>query len=62
MGILRVDTVKRPEILELVRKAGIRWLCLGIESGDKNIRLEISKGKFEDVDVNKVENKYTMQI
>ena len=50
----RVDTVKRPEILELVRKAGIRWLCLGIESGDKNIRLEISKGKFEDVDVNKV--------
>jgi anaerobic magnesium-protoporphyrin IX monomethyl ester cyclase len=50
----RVDTVRRPEILKLVRNAGIKWLCLGIESGDKNIRLEISKGKFEDVDVQKV--------
>ena len=30
------------------------WLCLGIESGDKNVRLEVSKGKFEDVDVSKV--------
>ena len=50
----RIDTVKRQEILNLVRKAGIRWLALGIESGDKNVRLEVSKGKFEDVDVNKV--------
>ena len=50
----RVDTVKRPEILNLVRKAGIKWLALGIESGDKSIRLEVSKGKFEDVDVKKV--------
>ena len=50
----RVDTVKRQEILKLVRKAGIKWLALGIESGDKNVRLEVSKGKFEDVDVNKV--------
>ena len=53
----RVDTVKRPEILSLVRKAGIKWLALGIESGDKKIRLEVSKGKFEDVDVKKVINK-----
>ena len=50
----RVDTIRRPGILELVRKAGIKWLCLGIESGDKSIRLEVSKGKFEDVDINKV--------
>ena len=50
----RVDTVKRQEVLNLVRKAGIKWLALGIESGDKNVRLEVSKGKFEDVDVNKV--------
>ena len=50
----RVDTVKRQEILNLVRQAGIKWLALGIESGDKNVRLEVSKGKFEDVDVNKV--------
>jgi anaerobic magnesium-protoporphyrin IX monomethyl ester cyclase len=50
----RIDTVKRPEILDKVRKAGIRWLCLGIESGRKDIRLEVSKGKFEDVDVTKI--------
>ena len=53
----RIDTVKRPEILNLVRKAGIKWLALGIESGDKAIRLEVSKGKFEDVDVKKVISK-----
>jgi radical SAM superfamily enzyme YgiQ (UPF0313 family) len=50
----RVDTVKRPELLKLVRSAGIKWLALGIESGDKNVRLEVSKGKFEDVDINQV--------
>ena len=50
----RIDTVKRPEILELVRKAGIKWLALGIESGDKSVRLEVAKGKFEDVDVKSV--------
>ncbi len=53
----RIDTVKRPEILKLVRKAGIKWLALGIESGDKSVRLEVDKGKFEDVDVRKVINK-----
>jgi len=50
----RIDTIKRPEILNLVRKAGIKWLCLGIESGDKKVRLEVAKGKFEDVDVEEV--------
>ena len=30
----RIDTVKRPEVLKLVRKAGIKWLALGIESGE----------------------------
>jgi len=50
----RIDTVKRPEILKLVRKAGIKWICLGIESGDKSVRLEVAKGNFEDVDVRHV--------
>ena len=50
----RIDTVKRPDILKLVRRAGIKWLCLGIESGDKAVRLEVAKGKFEDVDVREV--------
>ena len=50
----RIDTVRRSEVLNKVRKAGIKWLALGIESGSKKIRLEVSKGKFEDVDVKKV--------
>ena len=50
----RVDTVKKTGVLDLVRKAGIKWLCLGIESSKKSIRLEISKGKFEDVKIEEV--------
>jgi anaerobic magnesium-protoporphyrin IX monomethyl ester cyclase len=50
----RIDTVKNPETLSIVRKAGIKWLCLGIESADKKVRLEVAKGKFEDVDVEKI--------
>ena len=50
----RIDTVKRKDVLNLVRKAGIKWLCLGIESGDKKVRLEVAKGRFEDVDVENV--------
>ncbi len=52
----RIDTIRNPETLSIVRKAGIKWLCLGIESGDKKVRLEVAKGKFEDVDVRKVIN------
>ncbi len=50
----RVDTVRRPGILKLIKDAGIKWLGLGIESGDRRVRLEVSKGKFEDVDINSV--------
>ena len=50
----RVDTVTDPDRLKLVREAGIKWLCLGIESADRNVRLEVSKGKFQDVDITKV--------
>jgi anaerobic magnesium-protoporphyrin IX monomethyl ester cyclase len=58
----RIDTVKK-DVLTLVRKAGIKWLCLGIESADKNVRLEVSKGKFEDIDIKKIiENIHTAEI
>ena len=33
----RIDTVK-PETLSLMRRAGIRWLALGIESGSTHVR------------------------
>lgn len=50
----RIDTVRNPELLRLVRAAGIRWLALGIESASKSVRLEVAKGKFEDVDIPRV--------
>jgi radical SAM superfamily enzyme YgiQ (UPF0313 family) len=50
----RIDTVRSPEYLTLIRDAGIKWLALGIESGVKSIRLEASKGKFQDVDIKDV--------
>ena len=50
----RVDTIKNPQFLSLVRAAGIKWLALGIESAERTVRLEISKGQFEDVDIKKV--------
>ncbi|MBO06153.1 MAG: B12-binding domain-containing radical SAM protein [Parcubacteria group bacterium] len=50
----RIDTVNDVKQLKLIRKAGIRWLCLGIESGDMRVRLEVTKGKFEDVDIKSV--------
>ena len=53
----RIDTVKNPEVLSIVRKAGIKWLALGIESANKKVRLEVTKGKFEDVDIKNVINK-----
>jgi len=52
----RIDTITNPEYLRLVRGAGIKWLALGIESANKSVRLEVSKGKFEDVDIRKVIN------
>jgi radical SAM superfamily enzyme YgiQ (UPF0313 family) len=50
----RIDTVTDPKFLKIVRAAGIQWLALGIESADKSVRLEVTKGKFEDVDIEKV--------
>lgn len=50
----RVDTVQKPENLKLIREAGIRWLCLGIENGDKKIRLQVTKGTFEEIDIRNV--------
>jgi len=53
----RIDTVKQSEVLHLIRKAGIKWLCLGIESGNQKIRLEASKGKFEDLNIRDIVKK-----
>jgi len=52
----RIDTVRKPEHLRLLKEAGINWLALGIESGERSIRLQASKGKFEDIDIGDVIN------
>lgn len=48
----RVDTVK-PDTLALMRKAGIRWLCLGIESGSAHVR-NGSQKTLDDNDIREV--------
>ena len=47
----RVDTV-RPETLSLMRRAGIRWLALGIESGSAHVR----DGATKSLDENDIRN------
>ena len=49
----RVDTA-RAEALALFRKAGVRWLALGIEAGNQNVRQEVSKGSFKEVNIRDV--------
>ena len=43
----RVDTVK-PEMLGMLRKAGIRWLALRIESGSEHVRDGADKSFSQD--------------
>lgn len=52
----RVDTVKE-QYLETLRKAGVKFLALGIESGNARVRKDVTKGKFEDVDIRGVVKK-----
>ena len=52
----RVDSVREDQ-LELFKKAGVEWLALGIEAGNQNVRLEIEKGRFKDVNIRSVVSK-----
>jgi anaerobic magnesium-protoporphyrin IX monomethyl ester cyclase len=52
----RVDTVK-DEFLDRLRRAGFRWLALGIESGSKHVRDGVEKGRFGSTDIIKVVRK-----
>ena len=49
----RVDTVKE-KFLETLKKAGVNWLALGIESANTMVRKDVTKGRFEDVDIRDV--------
>lgn len=49
----RIDTV-RERYLELFKRAGINWLALGIEAGNREVRREVSKGTFQMEDISSV--------
>jgi len=49
----RVDTV-RAEILEKFKRAGFNWLALGVEAGNQQVRQEVSKGSFQEVNIRDV--------
>ncbi len=44
----RVDTVRDEALLHKMRQAGIRWLALGIESANREVRKDVSKGYREE--------------
>ncbi len=49
----RVDTVQ-PHYLELFKSAGIGWLALGVEAANQQIRQEVSKGSFKEINIRQV--------
>ena len=51
----RIDIVDK-NLLKKMRKAGIKWLAYGIETGNEIIRKKMSKGKFNNEDVEEVVN------
>lgn len=52
----RIDTVKE-KYLETLKKAGVNYLALGIESGNTKVRKDVTKGRFEEVDIRDIVRK-----
>ena len=46
----RIDTVKE-EYLDVLKRAGVNWLALGIESGNTVVRKDVVKGKFTEINI-----------
>jgi anaerobic magnesium-protoporphyrin IX monomethyl ester cyclase len=49
----RIDTIKN-DTLDLLKRAGINWLALGIEAGNQLVRQEVSKGTFKSTNIRSV--------
>ena len=56
----RVDITKQ-EYLETLKKAGVNWLALGIESSNRRVRKDVYKGRFENTDIEGVVNRIREQ-
>ncbi len=52
-GYARIDTVNQ-KLLEKLRKAGIRWLAFGVESGSIKSLNGVAKGQFDNEKVKRV--------
>lgn len=52
----RVDTVQS-RYLELFATAGVKWLGIGIEAGNQQVRQQVSKGKFQEINIREVVGK-----
>lgn len=52
----RVDITKE-EYLAPLKRAGVNFLALGIESGNKKVRGDVVKGRFDDIDIRAVVKK-----
>lgn len=46
----RIDTIDRVDLSKL-KRAGIRWIALGIESGSNHVRNGVAKGRFGSRDI-----------
>ncbi|MEW6482922.1 MAG: radical SAM protein [bacterium] len=44
----RVDTIKE-QLLKKMKKAGVNWICLGIESGNERVRASVNKKIKKDI-------------
>lgn len=49
----RVDTINQ-KFLDLFSKAGIKYLAVGFEHANQEVRRENTKGKFENVDIRRI--------
>lgn len=52
----RIDTVKE-DYLDILKKAGVNWLGLGVESANKVVRQEVTKGKFQEMNIRDIVDK-----
>lgn len=52
----RIDTIK-DEYLGILKFAGVNYLGLGIESAASKIRKDVTKGKFQDIDIREIVKK-----
>lgn len=60
----RVDTLKDEELAEKLRRAGMKWLCFGIEAGSHKVRAEVDKDYSQDriYDVIALSQKYDISV